>query len=275
MALPSLSKAARMILVGAPGVGKGTQTERLMKKFPDLSSISSGDLLRKNVRERTPLGMSDYAEDMTCLMRCRYQGRVHDENRRSGSGPHDTTTHCERAYNARMDQRQHAAPICCIRQLDGNGRYDSGLGPHSVRTTSITIHLLRASLRFFHPGWFPPNCGASNAAGCDRAHQLGEIIIDRICNRWVHEPSGRVYNTTFNAPKVEGKDDVTGEPLTRRADDDPEVWKERLKRFKENNEPLLEHYDKLGVLWTVNGNSSDEITPKLFEEFNKRFGAEV
>ncbi len=45
-----------MILVGAPGVGKGTQSERLMKKFPDLSSISSGDLLRKNVRERTPLG---------------------------------------------------------------------------------------------------------------------------------------------------------------------------------------------------------------------------
>jgi adenylate kinase len=102
-----------------------------------------------------------------------------------------------------------------------------------------------------------------------------EIIIDRICNRWVHEPSGRVYNTTFNAPKVEEKDDVTGEPLTRRADDDPEVWKERLKRFKENNEPLLEHYDKLGVLWTVNGNSSDEITPKLFEEFNKRFGTEL
>lgn len=62
MALPTLSKAARMILVGAPGVGKGTQTERLMKKFPDLSSISSGDLLRKNVRERTPLGMSECTE---------------------------------------------------------------------------------------------------------------------------------------------------------------------------------------------------------------------
>lgn len=99
-----------------------------------------------------------------------------------------------------------------------------------------------------------------------------EIIIDRICNRWVHAPSGRVYNTTFNAPKEEGKDDVTGEPLTRRADDDPEVWKARLKSFKENNEPLLEHYDKLGVLWTVNGNSSDEISPQLFKEFGKRFG---
>lgn len=62
MASSSLSRAARIILVGAPGVGKGTQSERLMKKFPDLSSISSGDLLRKNVRERTPLGLSDYPD---------------------------------------------------------------------------------------------------------------------------------------------------------------------------------------------------------------------
>lgn len=53
----ALSRAARIILVGAPGVGKGTQTERLMKRYPELASISSGDLLRKNVRERTPLGM--------------------------------------------------------------------------------------------------------------------------------------------------------------------------------------------------------------------------
>jgi len=98
-----------------------------------------------------------------------------------------------------------------------------------------------------------------------------DIIIDRICNRWVHAPSGRVYNTTFNAPKEDGKDDITGEPLTRRADDDPEVWKARLKSFKENNEPLLEHYDRMGVLWTVDGDSSDEITPKLFAEFARRF----
>lgn len=53
-----LARAARVILVGAPGVGKGTQTERLMKRFPQLSSISSGDLLRNNVRNRTPLGWS-------------------------------------------------------------------------------------------------------------------------------------------------------------------------------------------------------------------------
>lgn len=47
-----------MILVGAPGVGKGTQSERLLQRFPQLASISSGDLLRWNVRNKTPLGTS-------------------------------------------------------------------------------------------------------------------------------------------------------------------------------------------------------------------------
>lgn len=51
-----LKKAARVILVGAPGVGKGTQAERLLQRFPQLSAISSGDLLRNNVKNRTPLG---------------------------------------------------------------------------------------------------------------------------------------------------------------------------------------------------------------------------
>lgn len=99
-----------------------------------------------------------------------------------------------------------------------------------------------------------------------------EVVIDRISNRWVHAPSGRVYNTTFNPPKVAGIDDVTGEPLTRRDDDDPEVWKARLNSFEKTSLPLLEHYHKKGVLWTVKGNTSDEISPKLFAEFERRFG---
>lgn len=52
-----LRRAARIILVGAPGVGKGTHTERMLKRYPQLSSVSSGDLLRENVRNKTPLGM--------------------------------------------------------------------------------------------------------------------------------------------------------------------------------------------------------------------------
>lgn len=102
-------------------------------------------------------------------------------------------------------------------------------------------------------------------------HTPTEIILDRICNRWVHAPTGRVYNTTFNAPKVDGKDDLTGEPLTRRPDDEPEVWRSRLAKFEATTGPLLDFYGKLGLLWRVDGNSSDEISPKIFEEFGRRF----
>lgn len=58
MATKEFKKAARIILVGAPGVGKGTQAERLMKRYPQLSTISSGDLLRGSVINKTPLGRS-------------------------------------------------------------------------------------------------------------------------------------------------------------------------------------------------------------------------
>lgn len=98
------------------------------------------------------------------------------------------------------------------------------------------------------------------------------IILDRIVNRWVHAPSGRIYNTTFNPPKVSGLDDITGEPLTRRDDDSEEVWTTRLRKFEETSRPLLDHYDNMGVLWKVQGHSSDEISPKLFKEVERRFG---
>ncbi len=105
-------------------------------------------------------------------------------------------------------------------------------------------------------------------------HTPTEIILDRICNRWIHPASGRTYNTTFNPPQKAGFDDVTGEELVQRDDDKPEVWKARLKQFEDAAMPLLEHYGKLGVLWRVVGNSSDEISPKIFKEFERRFGVE-
>ena len=98
-----------------------------------------------------------------------------------------------------------------------------------------------------------------------------EVILERISGRWVHEPSGRVYNDSFNPPKVPGRDDVTGDPLVKRADDSEEVYRARWAKFLETSEPLLEHYAKKGVLWEVEGMSSDEITPKLFAEFERRF----
>ena len=98
-----------------------------------------------------------------------------------------------------------------------------------------------------------------------------EVIMERIAGRWVHEPSGRVYNTTFNAPKVRGIDDMTGEPLVQRPDDSEEVYRARFDKFEETSRPLLEHYGAKGVLWEVNGLSSDEISPKLFKRFEEEF----
>lgn len=97
------------------------------------------------------------------------------------------------------------------------------------------------------------------------------VILERIAGRWVHEPSGRVYNTSFNAPKVSGRDDVTGELLVQRADDKEHVYRSRFQKFQQVSEPLLEHYAKKGVLIEVEGMSSDEISPKLYQEFERRF----
>lgn len=58
-AVKKLSKAARIILVGAPGVGKGTQSNRLITRYPQLSSIATGDLLRDHVKNKTSLGERD------------------------------------------------------------------------------------------------------------------------------------------------------------------------------------------------------------------------
>ncbi len=98
-----------------------------------------------------------------------------------------------------------------------------------------------------------------------------EVIMERISGRWVHEPSGRVYNTSFNAPRIPGVDDITGEKLVRRADDNEEVYRARFRQFQQTSEPLLEHYAKKDVLIEVKGMSSDEISPKLYDEFERHF----
>jgi adenylate kinase len=98
-----------------------------------------------------------------------------------------------------------------------------------------------------------------------------EVLLERISGRWLHEASGRIYNTGFNAPQKAGFDDVTGDPLVRRPDDDEAVYKARFKQFQDLSAPLLEHYAEKGVLWEVEGLTSDEISPKLYQEFERRF----
>tara|TARA_B000000565_G_scaffold72280_1_gene50889 strand:+ start:14571 stop:15206 length:636 start_codon:yes stop_codon:yes gene_type:complete len=67
-------------------------------------------------------------------------------------------------------------------------------------------------------------------------------IIERMSGRRVHLPSGRSYHVVYNPPKVEGKDDLTGEILIQREDDHPDVIKKRLQVYYEETEPLLSFY---------------------------------
>ncbi|KAL8940260.1 MAG: hypothetical protein Q9216_002914 [Gyalolechia sp. 2 TL-2023] len=239
MATKEFKKAARIILVGAPGVGKGTQAERLMKRYPQLSTVSSGELLRESVRNKTPLGLEAEAF-------IRAGNLVPNEmilklilNELKSKRWISSQSSVTDASPAQPSQNPSASFI-----LDGFPR----TATQASRLDSlIPINLVVSLITPAH------------------------IILSRIASRWVHAPSGRVYNTDFNAPKVAGKDDVTGEALTKRVDDDEETWKLRLRKFDETSQPLLEHYDRKGALWTVKGNSSDEITPKLFQELESRF----
>jgi len=268
-----LSRAARIILVGAPGVGKGTQAERLLQKFPQLSAISSGDLLRDNVKNQTPLGIKA------------------ESTMKSGALVPDSMI--LRLILSELKVRGWLFPQGGPETLTLNSTSASIDGPPSiyfdddnfVETPSLAqsptaVQTSDDPGASFILDGFPRT--ASQAAQLDALIPINlvvslrtpfSVILDRIAGRWVHAPSGRVYNTTFNAPKVAGKDDITGEPLTKRPDDDEATWRERLKKFEETSEPLLEHYAQKGVLWEVEGNSSDEITPKLYDEFAKRFAA--
>lgn len=68
-----------------------------------------------------------------------------------------------------------------------------------------------------------------------------DLIIQRLSGRWLHGPSGRIYNEHFSPPKVPFTDDVTGEPLTRRKDDEPETVKRRLALYWDNVHDILEY----------------------------------
>lgn len=86
-----------------------------------------------------------------------------------------------------------------------------------------------------------------------------EEILKRLTGRLVHIPSGRVYNLEFKPPKKAGVDDVTGEPLTQRADDKLEVVKQRLEVFLNSSTPLLDFYKKKGILREFSGTKSEQL----------------
>ncbi|MDG2065104.1 MAG: adenylate kinase [SAR324 cluster bacterium] len=91
-----------------------------------------------------------------------------------------------------------------------------------------------------------------------------EVVVRRIAGRRFHVESGRSYHVEFNPPEIAGKDDLTGEPLIQRADDNEEVVQSRLNIYHEQTEPLVKYYEKKGVLVSIDGlGTPDEVFAKI------------
>uniref|UniRef100_A0A8C6EK51 Adenylate kinase active site lid domain-containing protein n=1 Tax=Microcebus murinus TaxID=30608 RepID=A0A8C6EK51_MICMU len=111
------------------------------------------------------------------------------------------------------------------------------------------------------------------AEALDKVHQIGtvinlnvpfEVIKQRLTARWIHPASGRVYNVEFNPPKTVGIGDVTAEPLVQREEDPSETVIKRLKAYEAQTKPVLEYYQKKGVLETFSGTETNKIWPHVY-----------
>ena len=191
----------RLILLGGPGAGKGTQAKFITENF-GIPQISTGDMLRQAIKEGTKLGMEakkfmdagDLVPDDVII------GLVKDRIQKPD---------CEKGF-----------------LFDGFPR---------------TI----------------PQAEAMKQAGVQIDYVVDinvpdEEIIKRMSGRRVHLASGRTYHIVFNPPKVEGKDDETGEPLIQREDDKEETVKKRLEVYHAQTEPLVGFYKD----WEASGDAN-------------------
>nr|XP_020458460.1 adenylate kinase 4, mitochondrial [Monopterus albus] len=90
-----------------------------------------------------------------------------------------------------------------------------------------------------------------------------ETLRERLSDRWIHPPSGRVYNMGFRPPRVQGKDDITGEPLIQHDDDKPEALMVRLRHYKDVAKPVIDLYKSQGILHSFSDTDTDQIWPSI------------
>lgn len=181
----------RIILLGAPGAGKGTQAQFLTKRY-NIPQISTGDMLRAAIKAGTEMGkMAKAAMDTGKL--------VTDEIIIGLVKDRIAEDDCKNGY-----------------LLDGFPRT-------LAQADAVT------------------NAGI-NIDAVEEIDVPDAEIVKRMSGRRAHLASGRTYHIIFNPPKVEGKDDATGEELVQRDDDKEEVVLDRLKVYHELTEPLIGYY---------------------------------
>ena len=186
----------RMILLGAPGAGKGTQAAFICKKY-GIPQISTGDMLRAAVKAGTDMGLA--------------AKKVMDSGGLVGD---DIIIGLVKERIAQAD---------CASGFLFDGFPRTIVQADAMKAAGVKLDLV---LEIDVPD---------------------EAIIERMSGRRVHLASGRTYHVKFNPPKVEGKDDVTGEDLIQRADDEEATVKNRLSVYKNQTRPLVAYYSTWGA----------------------------
>ncbi|KAJ2568181.1 Adenylate kinase 2 [Coemansia sp. RSA 1813] len=213
----------RMLILGAPGAGKGTQSSRIRKHF-DITAISSGDILRRNIAEQTAAGKKAQAAVA--------QGTLVSDD-----------------IIVELIRNE-------LDTIEGSNWLLDGF-PRSITQARALDAMLAATNQ--------PLDAVVNLVVPE------SVILQRVVERYVHVPSGRVYNLSYNPPKIAGIDDVTGEPLEHRPDDNPESFRRRLEQYHGLTKPLLEYYRSAGVLASFPGETSDIIFPQIHSYLDDRF----
>ncbi|KAJ2552077.1 Adenylate kinase 2 [Coemansia sp. RSA 1933] len=213
----------RMLILGAPGAGKGTQSSRIRRHF-DIAAISSGDVLRRNIAEQTAAGKKAQAAVAQGML-------VNDD------------------IIVELIRNE-------LDTIEGNNWLLDGF-PRSITQARALDAMLAATNQ--------PLDAVVNLVVPE------SVILQRVVERYVHVPSGRVYNLSYNPPKIAGIDDVTGEPLEHRPDDNPESFKRRLEQYHALTKPLLDYYRSAGVLASFPGETSDIIFPQIHAYLDDRF----
>jgi len=101
------------------------------------------------------------------------------------------------------------------------------------------------------------------------------LLVRRITGRLIHPPSGRSYHDEFHPPKVNMKDDLTGEPLIRRNDDNVDALKKRLELYHKQTSPLIDYYQKKGIHSKIDASKSPSDVFKMVENIFLRCSSSV
>lgn len=206
----------RVILLGGPGAGKGTQANYIKDKYA-IPQISTGDMLRAHVKSGSELG------------------------------------------------------IAAKKIIDAGGLVSDDIIMDMVKVRITDDDCANGYLFDGFPRTIP-QAEALKEAGIaiDAVVEIDvpdEEIVKRMAGRRVHLASGRTYHVVFNPPKTEGKDDVTGEDLIQRDDDQEDTVKARLGVYHDQTEPLIALYSKEDVNYVkVNGvGSVEDIRQQIFD----------